>query len=236
MSYVAFIPARSGSKRLPNKNVKPLAGKPLVAWTLEACAGARAIDKVIFSTDSAEYWQIAQRYVPADKLVLDQRSNEEAGDTVKIFDYLKQARERIFEGRSGSFVMTLPTIPLRESRHIDAAIELSEAKGRPVFSAATYGFPISFAFRMEGADDWAPVFPESPMVTGNTRSQNQATAYHPNGAIYVRPIEDLAKPELMTLYEGAVPYIMDPLSSVDIDAESDFLVAEALMNNRASGG
>ena len=233
MNYTAFVPARSGSKRLPHKNIKLLAGKPLLAWTLEACAGAKKIDTVILSTDSMDYWKVAREHVPSGKLALDFRSPDEAGDQVKIFDYVKDQRAKIFGGRKGAFVLTLPTVPLRRSHQIDEAIALFEAQGRPVFSATTYGFPISFAFRTDAAGQWTPVFPDSPMVTGNTRSQNHAVSYHPNGAIYVRAIADLAQPDLKTFYDNARPYLMDPESSVDIDAESDFAIAAALVASRS---
>jgi CMP-N-acetylneuraminic acid synthetase len=89
MTVTAFVPARSGSKRLPNKNVRELAGKPLVLWTLEACMHSEHIDEVIFSTDSNEYWELAKNHFNSTKLTLDDRSEDEAGDKVKIFDYLK---------------------------------------------------------------------------------------------------------------------------------------------------
>ena len=229
MSYTAIVPARSGSKRLPHKNIKLLAGKPLLVWTLEACAGSDKVETVILSTDSMEYWNVAKERVRSAKLALDFRSPDEAGDNVKIFDYLKQGRTKIFGERDGAFILALPTVPLRRSRHIDEAIAQYETRHIPVFSATTYSFPISFAFRIDSKGDWAPVFDESPMVTGNTRSQNQAPAYHPNGAIYVRRIADLAAPSLASLYQGAQPYLMDAASSVDIDGEVDFAVTAALL-------
>jgi CMP-N,N'-diacetyllegionaminic acid synthase len=232
MSITAFVPARSGSKRVPGKNTRPLAGKPLVVWTLEACANAQGVDKVILSTDSQEYWDIARKYVPAEKLALDWRTNDEAGDKIKIFDYLVGARDKIFAGRDGAFVLALPTVPLRRADQVDAAIAQYESTGKAVFSATAYGFPVSFAFHMTDGGDWTPMLPTSPMVTGNTRSQDQVPAYHPNGAIYVRAITDLGKPELKTLYDGARPFLMDANSSVDIDNESDFLVAAALAGAR----
>src|SRR6185503_17034216 len=206
VSYVAFVPARSGSKRLPGKNVKLLAGKPLVVWTLEACANSVRISHVVFSTDSEEYWEIVQRYLKSDKLVLDFRSPDEAGDNIKIFDYLKAGYQRIFRDYGRNFVMALPTVPFRRTKHIDAAILLFEQYKQPVFSATTYGFPISFAFHVDEQDGWSPVFPDGAMVPGNTRSPDQRPAYHPNGAIYVRRVEDLAQPGLRTLYQGAQPY------------------------------
>jgi len=226
----AFVPARSGSKRLPNKNVKELAGKPLVLWTLEACMHSDLIDEVIFSTDSNKYWELANNYFNSPKLVLDDRSEEEAGDKVKIFDYLKSSADKIFGDRSGQFLMALPTMPLRTFEHVNEAIELSSSLGRGVFSAVEYDFAISFAFTAESGDEWKPVFEGSPMLTGNTRSQDQITAYHPNGAIYLREIADLRQSQLKTIYQGCAPYIMDKAKSVDIDTIEDFKLAEALLS------
>lgn len=231
MNYTAVVPARSGSKRLPNKNIKELAGKPLLVWTLEACIEVKKIDKVILSTDSMEYWDAAKEYIQSDKLVLDYRDSDEAGDTVKIFDYIKDKRTKIFTEQSGAFILALPTVPLRRSQHIDEAITLFEQEEVPVFSAANYGFPISFAFNVDKNGGWSSVFTESPMKTGNTRSQDQVEAYHPNGAIYVRNISDLSQSELTTLYEGAKPYLMDRINSIDIDSEIDFSIAESLLKN-----
>jgi len=230
MTTVAFVPARSGSKRLPGKNIKPLAGKPLVIWTLEAFANAPHIDQVIFSTDSQEYWDLAVRHLGQEKLVLDFRAPEEAGDQVKIFDYLKNARDKIFGTKYTTFAMGLPTVPFRGSNHVEAAIALHRQRGKPVFSAVEYGFPVSFAFNMEPDGDWRSVSAGNPMETGNTRSQDQRPAYHPNGAIYVRAVADLADPNLKTLYDGAAPYLMDRKFSVDIDNEADFVVAAAMVS------
>jgi CMP-N,N'-diacetyllegionaminic acid synthase len=229
MSVTAFIPARSGSKRVPGKNVKLLAGKPLVIWTLEACVRAPSISRVIFSTDSEEYWNLARRHLGEDKLALDYRSPDEAGDKVKIFDYLRDARDKIFAAGDETFFMGLPTVPFRATRHIEEAIALHRSSGKPVFSATEYGFPVSFAFYVEPDGGWTSVGAANPMRTGNTRSQDQRTAYHPNGAMYVRRVADLAKPDLKTLYDGAVPCLMDRNASVDIDNEADFAIASAMV-------
>lgn len=229
MSITAFVPARSGSKRLPNKNISLLAGKPLVVWTLEACVNSDSVDEVIFSSDSIEYWNIAKKYIKSDKLHFHQRSNTEAGDRVKIFDYLKESVDSIFQAREGQFLMALPTMPLRTSSDIEEAISIYKRSGSPVFSAVEYDFAISFAFKVGQDERWEPIFDDSPMVTGNTRSQDQATAYHPNGAIYLRDINDLRDPNVTTIYQSALPMIMSRERSVDIDNLIDFKMAESLM-------
>lgn len=229
MSYVAFVPARSGSKRVPGKNIKLLAGKPLVVWTLEAFTRSEKVDAVVFSTDSMEYWDIAVKYLGSEKLRLDFRTPEEAGDKVKVFDYLNTSHKKIFQGPWENFVMGLPTVPFRNSQHVDEAIQLFENSRRAVFSATEYGFPISFAFYEDESQGWAPVFENCPMLTGNTRSQDQKTAYHPNGALYVRRIADLDQPETNTLYHSAIPYFMGRDASIDIDQEIDFVIASAMV-------
>ena len=233
MKYTAFVPARSGSKRLPGKNIKMLGEKPLLIWTLEAFVHCDHVDEVILSTDSKEYWEISNSYLGSDKLTLDFRGADEAGDKVKIFDYVKQKQEKIFEERDGAFVMGLPTMPFRNARHVLEAIELFEASEQAVFSAMEYGFPISFAFNKDGEYGWKSVFDDSPMITGNTRSQDQAQSFHPNGALYVRNISDLRNSGLITLYQDAVPYFMERDYCVDIDNEIDFLLAEALVKSGA---
>lgn len=230
MKTVAIVPARSGSKRLSNKNIKMLAGKPLVVWTLEACINSKYVDQVIFSTDSEDYWQLVSQYIQSDKLTLSLRTAEEAGDKVKIFDYIKSNFRTIFPFDTTHFLLALPTMPLREHTHINEAIELSLDKDLGVFSAVEYDAPISFAFYQSDDTHWEAAFESCPMNTGNTRSQDQKTAYHPNGAIYYLPLSSLENEHLMSFYQGATPYIMDRKQSVDIDTETDFRMAEILLN------
>lgn len=236
MTVTAFVPARSGSKRLPNKNIKELGGKPLVLWTLEACMNSPEVDEVVFSTDSKEYWELAKNHFNSDKLTLDDRTHEEAGDKVKIFDYLKNSAVKIFGDRKGKFLMALPTMPLRNAQHVKEALELSSRSGKAVFSAVEYDFAVSFAFTKKDDQSWEPVFPDSPMITGNTRSQDQITAYHPNGAIYIRDIEDLKNENLKTIYQDGLAYIMDRKESVDIDTMEDFKIAESIIQSSKNRG
>lgn len=229
MSYTAFIPARSGSKRLLNKNLLDLGGKPMLMWTVEACVNVEKISKVIISTDSNEYWNTVTSLCNSQKLVLDLRTAEEAGDKVKIFDYLKMKREELFVDHDETFVLTLPTVPLRTSKQISEAIQLFESHSAPVFSASLYSFPLSFAFAIN-EDSVDPLFSDSPIFTGNTRSQDQKEFFHPNGAIYVRSSEDLDDVELKSLYRDARPYVMDRKSSIDVDDELDLMIAKSFLS------
>ncbi|MEP0356960.1 acylneuraminate cytidylyltransferase family protein [Paraglaciecola sp.] len=231
MSITAFVPARSGSKRLSNKNIKMLADKPLVVWTLEACLNAPSIKKVIFSTDSKEYWDEVCKFICSDRLVLSLRSPEEAGDKVKIFDYLQQNIDNIFDNDTEHFLLALPTMPLRSSEHIEQVVSLATEVGCGVFSAVEYEAPVSFAFSMEDKNNWNPLLETNPMLTGNTRSQDQVSYFHPNGAIYLKSLVDMRRSDTRTFYQDSVPFLMKRSESVDIDTEFDFYLAEYLLNN-----
>jgi CMP-N-acetylneuraminic acid synthetase len=231
MTITAFVPARSGSKRLKNKNIKMLGGKPLVVWTLEACIGAKNVDNVIFSTDSKEYWDEVSTFIQSDKLSLSLRTSDEAGDKVKIFDYLQQNIDNIFDNNTDRFLLALPTMPLRTSQHIEQAIELANDNECGVFSAVEYDAPVSFAFSVNKENSWSPLLDSSPMVTGNTRSQDQVCYYHPNGAIYIKSLKDMRNQATRTFYQGSLPFLMKKSESVDIDTEFDFYLAERLLNN-----
>ena len=124
MSYVAFIPARSGSKRVPNKNIKMLGGRPLLVWTLEACVLCKNITNVILSTDSEYYMELATKHVPNEKLKFDLRDREDASDKMKIFDYLLFKKHKIFKDTvEENFILALPTAPLRNTDHLNEAIK-----------------------------------------------------------------------------------------------------------------
>lgn len=234
MSYVAVIPARSGSKRIKNKNIKMLAGKPLMIWTIEACLRCKKITTVLLSTDSDEYVQVAKKYINNSKLLFDLRDASDASDKRKIFDYLLSKREKIFkELKQENFILALPTAPLRNTEHLDQAIEMFEVDNVPIFSATEYEFPISFAFKECLASGWEALFENSPMLNGNTRSQDNEKYFRPNGAIYVRKISDLVSGKINTLYDNAKPYIMKKIHSIDIDILDDFDMVEAILSKQA---
>ena len=233
MKNIAFIPARSGSQRLLNKNIKTLGNMPLSCWTINAFLESNCFDKVIFSSDSELYFEIIKKYINNRSLEFHLRNSQEAGNKVKLFDYIKQNIDHFAE-QGDTFAIGLPTTPFRNSNHIKDAMKLFQKSSKSIFSAVNYNFPISFAFSLDPnkfnpVKEWNPLFSqENPMITGNTRSQDQTKYFHPNGAIYIFKKEYL-KLNIKTFYDNAKPYIMDAKSSIDIDTEDDFLLAEAYL-------
>ena len=94
MEIICFIPARSGSKRVKNKNIRILNGRPLMYWTVYKAIKSKQFDKIIFSSDSDKYYQILIKYLKKDKLslknlIFDKRNTSHSKTKSKIFDYLK---------------------------------------------------------------------------------------------------------------------------------------------------
>ena len=101
---------------------------------------------------------------------------------------------------------------------------------KPRFSASEYGFPVQFSFDIDSNGNWIPDMDDSPMITGNTRSQDIPKRYRPNGAMYLQKVSSLYKN--MTFYIDAVPFVMSESDSIDIDNAEDFAIAEVLWEMR----
>lgn len=219
--YLAIIPARGGSKRLPGKNVLPLAGKPLISWTIEAAIGCKYLDKIVVSSDRDDILQVAGKY-PIELL---KRPDYLATDTATSFDVFKHVIE-IYDGYE-YVVLLQPTSPLRTSVHINEAIELlEEKKANAVISVS----------EVEHNPLWCNTLPSDGSLASflgddviNKRSQDLEKFYRLNGAIYVCAIDKLLKEETFFIKNRSYAYIMSMGCSVDIDTVTDFKWAEFLV-------
>jgi CMP-N,N'-diacetyllegionaminic acid synthase len=227
---LAIIPARGGSKRLPKKNILELAGKPLIAWTIEAALDSKLIDEVMVSTDDKIIAEISKEY---GAIVPFLRSEELSGDNSDsmnvIFDVLDKYIDR---GQEYDYVLLLqPTSPLRTSTHIiEAILQLNDKQADCVVSACP----------CEHSPLWANVIPENGSMNGfirpdiiGKRSQDLPQYSRLNGAIYLAKVEKLFKhrdflSEDMTVYA----YKMESSSSVDIDTLLDFQLAEMILKQK----
>lgn len=136
-SVMAVILARGGSKRLPRKNVLPLAGKPMIVWTIEAAQRSKHIDRVVVSTDDDEIAMTASRVGGIDLVM---RPPVLASDTASSYDAMFHAVDSV-SIRSGYVVLLQPTSPLRTAEDIDGCIEECVRHGAPSCITVTYGRP-----------------------------------------------------------------------------------------------
>jgi CMP-N,N'-diacetyllegionaminic acid synthase len=225
---LAVIPARGGSKRLPGKNVKPLGGKPLIQWTIDAAIESRVFDRVCVSTDSDAIASVA-RACGADVPFL--RPAELASDTSTTASALAHFIERFeqMEGCSVSYVCVLqPTSPLRTADDIKNADRLLMAENLDaVVSVCKMEHPFQLCNRLGPGGSLKGFI--SP--ADNCRSQDQKVYYRLNGAIYF--CRKLVAMKLDTLYSDSVEscaYVMDQMHSVDIDTALDFAIAETVLS------
>lgn len=224
MGHLAVIPARSGSKGLRDKNIKPLLGKPLMAYSIEAALASGIFEEVMVSTDFEEYAEIARRYGAQVPFL---RSSLNAGDTSSSWDMAAEVlaaygkRGRHFD----TFCLLQPTSPLRDASDIaNAYREYREKNAIAVVSVC----------ECEHSPRWSNVLDESLSLDGFVTPQAAAgrqqlqTSYRLNGAIYLVSTEEFGRNRFL-YREGAYAYVMQKEWSVDIDTEYDFIIAEALM-------
>ncbi len=226
MKNLAVILARSGSKGLPDKNIKELCGKPLLAYTVEAAIISGKYDIVHVSTDSELYVDIAKKY-GADVPFL--RDEKLAGDNASSWDavrYVVEEYEKL--GQTFDTISLLqPTSPLRDSTDIRNAFEIYESnKATGVVSVCEVDHS-PLACNTLPEDDSLDGFIDINKVG---RRQDMGTYYRINGAIYIQNRDLLMNGE--SIYsQGSYAYVMDKKHSVDIDDEMDFLFAQTLIAN-----
>ena len=183
-SAIAIIPARSGSKGLPGKNIRPLCGKPLVVWSIETALKSRYVDEVLVSTDGDEIARISTEHGAS---VPFRRPPEFSTDTATTLSAVKHALDyyRDNHGREFDIVVLLePTSPLREDEDIDLMLERFTREWDNYDSIVSLGevreHP-SIMKRLVG-DGIKPFCPE---LAQTTRRQDNAPAYFPYGVAYI---------------------------------------------------
>ncbi|CAA6826974.1 MAG: N-Acetylneuraminate cytidylyltransferase (EC [uncultured Sulfurovum sp.] len=221
-TFLAIIPARGGSKRLPRKNILDLAGKPLIGWSIEAGLQSKYIDKVIVTSDHDEILDIADDF--GSETI--KRPDALASDTATSFDAIKHTIENM--DRYDYVVLLQPTSPLRTAEHIDTAIELLERKKADAVVSVC---------EMDHSPLWSNTLPKDGNMNDfirdkirDKRSQDLEKFYRLNGAIYICDTNRLLDEKSFFLHDDIFAYCMDRESSVDIDEKIDFKFAEILIN------
>jgi len=223
---IALIPARGGSKGLPRKNILPLHGKPLIAYTIEAALAAKHISEVMVSTDSEEIANVAKKY---GAQVPFMRPPELATDTALAIDnyvhFLKTIGEMGYNNQE--LTVLLPTAPLRDATDIDASIEIfRDRKADSVISFYEAPHPVQWYKYIDDKGVLRNLNPESEKLANR---QEERKSYLPNGAIYVFRSEILVN-QRAYYTDKTFPYIMPAKKSVDIDTSFDFELAEFLLS------
>jgi CMP-N-acetylneuraminic acid synthetase len=233
---LAVIPARGGSKRLPRKNVLPLAGRPLICWSIDAALASGVFDDVLVSTDDEEIATVARA---AGALVPWLRPAELASDTATSAAVLQHALAW-YEGARGpaeAVVLLQPTSPFRGAASIREAVaafqaqDEHEARGAVVSVSPAAQHP-AWCFQLEGG----LMEPFLGWEALQRRSQDLPPAYALNGSIYVIPAA-MVRAGHAPLGPGTRAFVMpEPEAAVDIDTEADWQAAAVLAEAAAASG
>jgi len=225
---LAVIPARSGSKRLPGKNVVEVDGKPLIAHAIEQAEAADNVDRVIVSTEDDEIGRVAEEWggeVPFKRppdLATDEATADEA--VLHALEYLRETGETF-----DIVCMLLVTTPFRTPEDIDDAIGTLAASGaQSIVTTVAFDHPPMYAISTNDDGFLYPYFGDE-YLWEITRSQEYPDLRRPNGAVFAATVDAFKK--FKSFYtDKTLESEMPPSRSLDIDEPFDLRVARALIN------
>ncbi len=228
-TILALVTARGGSKGLPGKNILPLAGRPLIGWTIEAARDSGRLDRIILSTDDPAIVEVARSHGAEAPFL---RPTELARDDSPHIDAVLHALQWLdrHDGYRPDFVLLLqPTSPLRTSRDIGAAIAMAESGAADSVVGVTQTHDHPYLARRMSSDGL--LFPFVPCDIDYPRRQDLSPAYAVNGAIYLNRRERLLATR--SFESGrAVGYEMPAERSLQIDTAWDFHLCDLVLRHR----
>ena len=224
MKKIAIIPARSGSKGLPNKNILMLGNKPLIAYTIEAALKSNEFERVIVSTDSLEYKYIAEKFGAEVFMRSEELSNDKASSFVVIEDVLNKIETAI-----DYFVLLQVTSPFRNENHIKESIKLFED------GINEYDFLVSMQKSDKSSSLIKPIYDSGTLEEYNidysNYSRQKYDEYHPNGAIFIGKVKEYLDQKHF-FGKRSKAYFMNKEDSIDIDDSLDFEIAITILTKK----
>lgn len=220
---LGVITARGGSKGIPRKNIKLLAGKPLIAYTIEATKKSKHLTRCIVSTDDQEIADISRKYGADVPFIRPAELAQDRSSSMGVVQHaLKWLKEN--QGEEYDYLMILqPTSPLRAGKDIDECIKkIVETKADSVMSMAEL---VDFSLKKLKKIDNDLILPlVEDEGAASSRRQDAEKVYKRNGVVYLTRVELIMQGDLF----GRVcrPYIMPGEKSIDINEPIDFKLAE----------
>jgi CMP-N,N'-diacetyllegionaminic acid synthase len=218
---LALIPARGGSKGVPGKNIRIVAGKPLLAHSVRQALASEIVDVTVVSSDDAEILAVASEH-GATAL---SRPASMAQDQSPVMEAIAHAYDSY--GPFDAVVLLQPTSPLRAPADIDTSVRLFLRTGRPVCSV--YRVEDTHPARMYRIESSSVADELKPLMPGlaSLRRQELPPVYLRNGALYVFGPDQIAAGRIIT--DDMVAYVMPPESAVNVDTELDFALLKLVM-------
>ena len=225
MRRIAYIPARSGSKGIPKKNIRPLCGKPLMGWMIDAALKTGLFDRVMVSTDTEEFAEVARSCGAWVPFLRDPAVAKDTTSSIETVCSDKARLEAVGE-TFDTFCLLQPTSPLCRADDIAGAIALHERVKAGVVSVVRSKVRPILLRTMDGEGRIQLLVDDCRVL----RRQDDRSVYELNGAIYVNSWGELTP--LLKFSCNPFGFEMDPATSVDIDEERDFALAEQIVKDR----
>jgi CMP-N,N'-diacetyllegionaminic acid synthase len=226
LKILIVIPARGGSKGVHRKNIKLLAEKPLIQYTIQASQKMFQNQQICVSTDSLEIKEVVESLGLKVPFL---RPESLATDTASTYEVLEHAIE-YYESQgyyADVLVLLQATSPFRTDKHIYEALQLFDKDCEMVVSVKETKANPYYLLKEENDEGW--LF--SSKKGSFTRRQDCPKVYELNGAIYIINVKALKEKKSLTDFVRIKKYVMDEKSSHDIDSDFDWKIAEILLNN-----
>ena len=220
---IAFIPVRGGSKSIPLKNIKPLCGKPLVCWNIEALEACSAVDEVVVATDSDDIWKTvdSRNY---KKTHLYRRSAQNASDTASTESVMLEYIEYVKLSKDVVFMLVQATSPLTEAAHFSEALQ-TYSQGR-YDSMLTCVRNYRFFWNEDGSS-------MNYDYMNRPRRQNFSGMLMENGAFYINTVGNILSNGNRLGGKIGI-YEMPEYTATEIDEPDDWMILEKLMRKYKS--
>ncbi len=226
-TILAVIPARAGSKRLPRKSIRPLAGKPLISWTFDAALQSKYLDEIIVSSDDQAVLDLAQQsnvrapFVRPANLAHDQATTSDV--LIHAINFLQTKEKKHYD----YLILLQPTSPLRQANDIDEAIRkiIDQGAHSVVSVCEAEHHPLRSNTLPENLSMDNFLRPEAK----DKMIQEMPVYYRLNGAVHIAATERFLAEKTFFFDRGTYALIMPQARSVDIDTALDFAIAELLI-------
>ncbi len=223
---IAIIPARGGSKGILRKNIRPLAGRPLLAYSVDAAKQSTYVDRVFVSTEDAEIAEVAEA-VGAEVIVRPQEFAQDQSPTLPVLTHVLDVLQQK-ENFIPDLIITLQaTSPLRTAAHIDEALQIFFASQGDSLLGVSHIY--EHRFETENQENFV-----APVTKERLGRQHRKPVIIENGFIYITPRTLLEQGKI--LGDKVVPYPVGKESSIDIDDLHDFFLAEQLIFKKKEYG
>lgn len=229
---LALIPARSGSKGLPRKNIRLLHGKPLLSWPIEAAKASAYVDRVVISTDDIEFSKLA---LAAGAEAPFLRPAELSTDTASSISFILHALDTLaIGGDAYDYLLLLePTSPLTEASDIDSALETLLAHREDADAVVSVSELVSthpaFAVRLNDQGLMHPYTTQN--FNQLPRRQDVEPLYSLDGSLYISTVEAL-RDRRAFCHERTLSHVMPRYKSFEVDDLVDFICIEAILAQR----